>query len=319
MKEYSSVTFTSLVKLIPDGDSLDFYVMPTVNTKKKSDDSPLDEYTNKILLTYIKNNRIYFVQLNEREIENEIDLRPGQKITMYGPKKGVYMDKKLTVWKTAVEFNGTKFCYGQNILISAPPGGGKTTAVMKLARAYEDSDSSLMYYGMLVGERFDDSLFPSGEEDKTINCDSSAPIHVQLSVIYMTLTKALRDAYNGRNVVLAIDSLTRLILGLTGLYSETHMVSGGISFDVTVMASNLMKLGGTYGKGTLTMIGTCFYSKSNNTWKTVYSELSAAATAEIKVSRDPFNEKRVSMSSFTRRKEEKVYPYKDILGIRFYY
>lgn len=291
--------------------------MPVVNTKLE--DTAYDGYTNNILLTYIKNNHVHFIYLKSGELGDHSILRPGQKLIMYGKDRGNYINKKIPLWKTGAEYNRTKLCFGQSILVSAPPGGGKTSAVTAIARSYE-MNPEVVSYRMLIGERMDDSLYASDElEDKTINCDSSAPIEVQLRTVYITLTNALKDAYDGRHVILAVDSLTRMIMSLTGLYSSTHMQSGGISFDVLNMVSNLFKLGGGYLDGTLTIIATCLYSPSNNTWKAIYTELSASANAEIQVARSARNPRKSILNTSTRRSEAKVYPYFTLGGYRFYY
>jgi transcription termination factor Rho len=319
----SSMSFTQLIKLIEPGDSMEFFVLPMVNTKKKDlvTGTSFDEYTNRILLAYFTNGHARLVELEKDEIEDTKPVVAGRKLIIYSTEEETFERKRETIWKKAITY-GTKekanFCFGQNILVSAAPGGGKTGTCIELADAFDATGNSVSYR-MLVGERPEDRLYKYGQVDKTINCDSTAPIHFQMQTFYETIARALKDAYDGKNAVLVIDSLSRLILSLTGLHSDSHMVSGGISFDVTVMASNLMKMGGTYGDGTLTVIGTCFFSPSHNTWKQIYYELSAAANAEVKVSRDPFNTKNKLMKPFSRMKEIKFIPYVDLFGIRFEY
>lgn len=313
----SSISFESLIKLIEPGETMEFYIMPVVNTKLKDEQgNSLDEYTDNILLAYFRNGHVHLVQLEDGDILDTKPLRAGRMLIIHSDKRAQLRRKRETIWKTAIVYNREKFCYGQNILISAAPGGGKTGTAIELADLYGNTENTVSYR-MLIGERPEDRLYKYGQIDRTINCDSTAPIHIQMQTFYSTLARSLKDAYEGKNVVLVVDSLSRLTIGLTGLYSDSHMVSGGVSLDVSVMASNLMKMGGSYGLGTLTIIGTCFYLQSHNTWKQVYYEFSAAANAEVKVARNPFNKKEKLVESFSRMKEEIINPYIDIWGIRF--
>lgn len=128
----------------------------------------------------------------------------------------------------------------------------------------------------MFGERKDDDL-----GHKTIDTDSSAPIGVQMYNLYEIITRALLSAYGGEDVVLGIDSLTRMVEQLTTAHADTHMLSGGISSVVKNMVGRLFRMAGETGDGSLTIIGTSLWSKSNGGWKNIYAELSSIATAEF--------------------------------------
>lgn len=327
----SSITTKNLLDNLEEGESITFYVLP--NVKEKEDPELKITYKDEILVSYIKNGEVHFANVEGTELGEKSGLRMGQKITMYDKYNGERDRKRVPEWESGGRYGKEIYCFGQTILISAPPGGGKTTALAGLCKSFEAGDTGLinkvfdfsmatrkvLSYRIKFGEREDDTMYLPSEIDLTIDADSTAPIEVQLSKLYEVITLALRDAYMGNHVILAIDSLTRLIENLTGLYAHTHMVAGGISFDVTTMVDNLIRMGGQYGDGTLTLVGTCLTSPSSNTWKNIYTRLSAAANGEIKVARSAFSRKKGLSSTMTRREEVKVYPFVTLFGKKFHY
>lgn len=198
-----------------------------------------------------------------------------------------------------------KLCYGQNILVTAPPEGGKSFATETIVDSYLKKNPKVIDYRILFGERKDDKLGRN-----TIDCNSSTTVEYQLYTLYKHLTSAVRDAYLGNDVVVAIDSLTRQVEVLTNKYSHSHMLSGGISSSVKNMVGRLFRMPGAYGTGTLTMVGTCLWARTNNSWKVVYSELSSIATAEF------FPSIRSGEKNKSRRSpNEPIFFRKDLLGL----
>lgn len=336
----SSITAESLIEDLKVGDSIVFYVLP--NVKVKSEEFPL-MYEENFLVSFIRNDKVVLATVEGRELGIKNELRPGQRLevqkTYDVDNEGDYIIKILRSqkrdphWITGAKYNKTKYCFGQSILISAAPGVGKTSAITDLCDSFESGELTnferlilgeeavglkAITYRLKFGERKDDTMYSRYAEcDLTIDTDSSAPIEVQLTRLYEWITRALIEAYNGNNVVLAIDSLTRIIENLTGLYAQTHMVAGGISFDVSGMVDNLLRMGGNYKHGTLTIIGTCLLSQNNNSWKNIYTRLSAAANGEILLAKIEGNKRLIKSS--TRREEVLPQPYFTLLGKKFYY
>lgn len=195
----------------------------------------------------------------------------------------------------------TDIYYGQTVLILAAPGGGKTYCCRQILDSFESNGA--IVHRLLFGERRVDSLGPG-----TIDSDSSAPIGYQLNALYKVLLDALIDAYSGEDVVIGIDSLTRIIEVLTTVHKGTHLVAGGISSPVKLMVSNLIRMAGQYAEGSLTIAGTCLWASRNSTWQNIASEMKAAANVEIQ----PDIER--GYNDFNREKLTKVYPTINVLG-----
>jgi hypothetical protein len=174
-----------------------------------------------------------------------------------------------------VTYKGVDLFIGQAILIAAAPSMGKTYTMNKILDKFEE-DRTTDVHRIVFGERKCDVTY-----ENTTDCDSAAPIEYMTFILYKELATALRKAYSGINVVISIDSLTRMVEQLTNKYSHSHMLSGGISASAFIMVGQVFRMTGFLGAGSLTMVGTCLWSSRNGTWTKVYSELSSIATAEF--------------------------------------
>jgi hypothetical protein len=293
-----------------EGDTAKFYILPHVSLKNEDGLA----YNTKRDVAVVKGTTVIFLTL-EHEFGNPDLFVPGQLVCVDKHVQGYTVKKSIGKQIYAFTYKKTEFTLGQSILVTATVKTGKTTTLTALCRAHSNVINSFSKR-CTFGERMEDRLYASDEVDETVDCDSSAPIGVQYTRLMGALALSLDAAHSGKNALFALDSMTRLIMSLTGLFSDSHMVSGGIGHEVTDMVANLLRLGGKYGNGTLTVIGTCLFSSSNNTWKSIYDVLSAGADGEVKILR---LSKGLAFDVNTRRPPEVSYPYITIFGEKIYY
>lgn len=162
---------------------------------------------------------------------------------------------------------------GQKLLVSAPPGKGKTTVIKEVANSYEKVGCKVRR--ILIGERTNDTLGPG-----TTNAHVLYDVGTQYNMVLEQVALSLRDAHKGIHAVLAIDSLTRMVEKLNGLDKSGNLTTGGISGRIKDLISQLFMLGGIYGEGTLTMAATCLFNKTGAK-RVIYSELKSISDAEI--------------------------------------
>jgi hypothetical protein len=285
-----NVKYISLKKALKrkEGTSI-FYVLPAVAEPSREENKlekkrlgfkkPLS-YTFGVFIE----DEFYLVNKGLRALGNTLFFRAGMRLSItydfdteeFKPIEFMSL-KAPKQWDFLGEVNGARLHKGQNILITAPPESGKSYLTKKILNVLKTNNKGVSIYRLLFGERKDDDLGPG-----TIDCDSSAPLEYQVFALYKYLTLALKEAYGGKDVIIAIDSLSRMMIDLSGEYSHTHMTSGGISGSVNKMVNDLFRMSGWAGEsGSLTFIGTSLWSKSSNTWKNTYLSLAAVATAEF--------------------------------------
>ncbi|MCB1095651.1 MAG: transcription termination factor Rho, partial [Verrucomicrobiae bacterium] len=107
---------------------------------------------------------------------------------------------------------------GQRGLIAAPPRGGKTILLKEIARSIKANHPEIELMVLLLDERpeevtdFEDTL---GGMVYSSTFDEAAPRHAQLAEVVME--RAMRMVEMGRDVVILLDSLTRLARGYNRL------------------------------------------------------------------------------------------------------
>lgn len=289
------------------------YVLPSVdevdNPKQKNN------YKSNFVLGGFLGDEFFIIKEELDTLGEQARFIAGMQLNILRDKDGflnIIMDKSypLSYRKLGATIkvgkNKVELCYGQSVLVTAPPEGGKSYMTELVVDAYIEQNPKIKTYRLLFGERKDDSLGKG-----TIDCNSSTTVDYQLYVLYKYLCMALKDAYRGQNVVIAIDSLTRMVEVLTNKYSHSHMLSGGISSSVKNMVGRLFRMPGQLGKGTLTMIGTCLWARTNNSWKAIYSELSSIATAEMRP------DIRTGEKNRSRRSPQNNRKYFKVFGIEF--
>lgn len=304
------LTVEGYLNTMEEDDTAKIYILP--NVALKNEDGIV--YNTKRDAAVVKGDSVVFLSLNH-EFGNPDLFTPGQLICVNKHKEGYTVEKSIGKQIHSFTFKETPFTYGQSILVTATVSTGKTTTTTELCRLHCKSPNTYSRR-CTFGERMEDRLYGAGEVDETIDTGSSSPIGLQYTKLMSALALALDAAHSGKNALFALDSMTRLVMSLTGLFSKSHMVSGGIGHEVIDMVANLLRLGGKYGEGTLTVIGTCLFAGSNNTWKSIYDVLSAAADGEVKILK---LSKGLAFDVKTRRLPEISEPYITLFGEKIYY
>ncbi len=148
---------------------------------------------------------------------------------------------------------------GQRALILAPPRTGKTMVLRQLARALQDADGDLELLALLVDERPEEVTAverSTGAEVVATTFDRAAEDHTQ--VAELVVERAKRLAERGRDVVVFLDSLTRLVRAYnTVVPSSGRVLPGGVDPAALAPARRLFAAARDLeGAGSLTLVAT---------------------------------------------------------------
>ena len=193
---------------------------------------------------------------------------------------------------------------GQRGLIIAPPKAGKTTLLKQMARALALYHPDIYLMVLLVDERpeevtdFRESV-PTAEVYSS-TFDEGAEHHIR--VAGLTLEHAKRFAEHGRDVVLLLDSLTKLTRAYNFMCgSSGKTLSGGLDAGAFVepkkffgSARNLLD------NGSLTILSTVLVETGSRMDDIIYEEFKGTGNSDIFLSRD-LAERRIYPSLDLRR------------------
>ncbi len=199
---------------------------------------------------------------------------------------------------------------GQRGLIVSPPKTGKTTLIKKLASAIETNHKEVKLFLLLIDERPEevtDIKRCVTSEVYFSTFDEKAEHHIKVSE--NVLNRAKRFVEAGRDVVILMDSITRLARAYNqSVESSGKILTGGL--DPVAMQGPKRFFGtarNIENGGSLTIISTALVETGSKMDDIIYEELKGTGNMEIHLSRE-LSEKRIFPAidikkSGTRREE----------------
>ncbi len=208
---------------------------------------------------------------------------------------------------------------GQRGLIVSPPKSGKTTVLKHIANAISTRYPDVHLMVALIGERPEEVTdMDRSVEAEVISSTFDEPPQSHVRVAEMALSRAKRLVEGGRDVVILMDSMTRLARAYNLIVpSSGRTLSGGLD------PAALYPPKGFFGAarnieegGSLTIIATCLVDTGSRMDDVVYEEFKGTGNMELHLSRR-LQERRVFPAfdierSSTRREELLLEP--DVLS-----
>ena len=176
---------------------------------------------------------------------------------------------------------------GQRSLIVAPPKTGKTVLLKQIANTIAEQSPESILLMLLIDERPEevtDMQRSVKGEVVSSTFDESASRHVQVAEI--VLEKAKRLVECGKDVVIVLDSLTRLARAYNTLAPSTGKVlSGGIDASALQRPKRLFGAArNVEGGGSLTIIASALVETGSRMDEVIYEEFKGTGNMEIHLS-----------------------------------
>ena len=173
---------------------------------------------------------------------------------------------------------------GQRALIVAPPKSGKTMILQAIAHSIAENHKDAVLMVLLIDERpeevTDMSRSVKGEVVAS-TFDEPADRHVQ--VAEMVLEKAKRMAEQGKDVVILLDSITRLARAYnTVAPSSGRVLTGGL--EATSLQKPIRFLGAARNieeGGSLTIIATAMIDTGSRMDEVIFEEFKGTGNSEL--------------------------------------
>jgi transcription termination factor Rho len=249
----------------------------------------------------------------ERRAPLEALLKELQRETSIDPHQRIVLENGPMNFTTRALDLLTPIGKGQRCLIVAPPKAGKTTLLKDVALAVATNHPEIEVFVLLVDERPEevtDFKRAVTAEVFAASSDLSAREHVQIADD--ALHRALGGVLAGRDVLLLLDSITRLARAYNVLSGNSgRTLSGGL--DALTMQVPRQIFGAARkleGAGSLTILGTSLVQTGSKMDEVIFQEFKGTGNMELVLSRELF-EKRIfpciDVAKSGTRKEEKLY------------
>ncbi|MHC4778007.1 MAG: transcription termination factor Rho, partial [Planctomycetota bacterium] len=211
---------------------------------------------------------------------------------------------------------------GQRALIVAPPRSGKTVLLQKIGRAVLEQGDGTELFVLLVNERPEEVTEfrrAVGGEVISSSLDEDAKNHARVADLVLDRSKRLAES--GKDVVIVLDSLTRLARAhnLVGRGSGRTM-SGGLDAKSLERPKRIFGAARNLeGAGSLTIVATALIDTGSRGDQVIYEEFKGTGNMELHLSRDLANRRiwpAVDIELSGTRKEEKLLSVDNLRRIR---
>jgi transcription termination factor Rho len=178
---------------------------------------------------------------------------------------------------------------GQRGMIVAPPKAGKTMLLKQIANAITANSPEAHLMVVLVGERPEEvtDMERYVKHAEVVSATFDEPSERHTRVAEMALERAKRLVEGGREVVILLDSITRLTRAYNlGMPSSGRTLSGGIDPNAIYPPKRFFGAARKIeGAGSLTIIATCLIDTGSRMDDVIYEEFKGTGNMEVHLER----------------------------------
>jgi|TARA_B100000787_G_C16197311_1_gene301897 transcription termination factor Rho len=234
----------------------------------------------------IETNQINFVNVKEynkfkTNFDNLTPLYPDRKFSLETDKP----DKDLT---SRIIDIVSPIGAGQRSLIVAPPRSGKTVILQKIAKSITDNYPNVYLIVLLIDERPEEVTdMQRSVKGEVISSTFDEPASRHVQVAEMVIEKAKRLAENKLDVVILLDSLTRLGRAYnTVVPSSGKVLTGGVDANALQRPKRFFGAARNIEEGgSLTIIATALVETGSRMDEVIFEEFKGTGNSEIVLDR----------------------------------
>ncbi len=281
-----------------------------------------------------KDNEKYFSLLRVEAV-NAMDPEKSKRrprfesLTPIFPLEKIKLEKEANVLSTRLIDLVSPIGRGQRGLIVSPPKAGKTTVLKDIAHGISANYSDLHLMVALIGERPEEVTDMIRSVDgEVISSTFDEPVRQHCRVAEMALARSKRLVESGYDVVILLDSITRLSRAYNLTVSPSgRTLSGGLDPSALYPPKRFFGAARNLEEGgSLTIMATCLVDTGSRMDDVIYEEFKGTGNMELVLSRR-LQERRIFPAldierSSTRREElllsgdelQRVYTMRRMLG-----
>ncbi len=199
---------------------------------------------------------------------------------------------------------------GQRCLIVSPPRAGKTVLLQDIAHALANNNKEVDLIVLLIDERPEEVTdMERSVKGEVISSTFDEPAQRHVQVAEMVIEKAKRMVEHGRDVVILLDSITRLARAYNAVVPPSgKILSGGVDSNALHKPKRFFGAARNIeGGGSLTIIGTALVDTGSRMDEVIFEEFKGTGNSEMRLDRK-LMEKRIfpclDINASATRKEE---------------
>ncbi|MEM6410724.1 MAG: transcription termination factor Rho [Pseudomonadota bacterium] len=203
---------------------------------------------------------------------------------------------------------------GQRALIVAPPRTGKTVLLQNIASSIEENHPECYLFVLLIDERPEEVTdMKRTVKGEVVSSTFDEPATRHVSVAEMVIEKAKRLSEHGRDVVILLDSITRLGRAYnTTVPSSGKVLTGGVDANALQRPKRFFGAARNIeGGGSLTIIATALIDTGSRMDEVIFEEFKGTGNSEVVLDRKIADKRTFPAMDILKsgtRKEELITP-----------
>lgn len=231
---------------------------------------------------------IYVKDINGDTLDIAIKRKPFEKLIPIYPNERLHLEREDSNIATRIIDLFCPIGKGQRGLIVAPPKAGKTMLLKNIANSITENHKNIDLIVLLIDERPEEVTDMKESIDGEVifsTFDQESSHHTK--VAEMVLARAQRLVEHGRDVVILLDSITRLARAYNLEITPTgRTLSGGIDPGALYGPKKLFGAARNIrGGGSLTILGTALIETGSRMDDVIYEEFKGTGNMEIHLDR----------------------------------
>lgn len=233
---------------------------------------------------------LYVESINGENPEKAVTRVPFEKLTPIYPKERLRLESFSADIASRLMDIISPIGKGQRGLIVAPPKAGKTTILKKLAKSIKTNNPEVKLIVLLIDERPEEVTDLQrfiAEEGEVIYSTFDEEPHNHGKVASMVLERAKRMVEQGQDVVILLDSLTRLSRAYNLIITPTgRTLSGGLDPGALTMPKKFFGAARNIEEGgSLTILATALVDTGSRMDDMVFEEFKGTGNMEVHLDR----------------------------------
>ncbi len=266
-----------------------------------------------------KDSERYYAMLKVEKVNFESPEKAREKI-LFDNLTPLYPDQKFNIeydsgnMSTRIIDLLVPIGMGQRALIVSPPRAGKTVMLQAMANAIITNHPDVWLIVLLIDERPEEVTdMQRSVKGEVISSTFDEPAQRHVQVAEMVIEKAKRLVEHGRDVVILLDSITRLARAYNTVVPPSgKILSGGVDSNALHKPKRFFGAARNVEEGgSLTIIGTALVDTGSRMDEVIFEEFKGTGNCELHLDRK-LMEKRIfpcmDINRSATRKEELLLP-----------
>ncbi len=243
---------------------------------------------------------------------------PFHKLTVIDPTDKLVLETGAKPLTTRVLDLFTPIGKGQRALMVSPPKAGKTVFIEDIAHGVKKNNPEAIVIVFLVDERPEEvTQFKRSVGGEVVATSFDAPLNEQIRLSELLLERVMRLVEVGKDVVLIVDSLTRMGRAFNkATDTRGKTLSGGVGANALQFPRKFFGAARNIENGgSLTIVATCLVDTGSRMDEVIFQEFKGTGNTEVVLDRSLAESRvfpAVNLGLSGTRKEEKLQSGEDL-------